>query len=252
MATVAVGDIHGNLAPLLDLLGQLRHELDDADTLVFLGDYIDRGADSRACVDAILAFRDERVARVVCLKGNHEDWLLRTRDDYSRHSWLLGMEALDTVRSYSAEAERTLREARREAGLRVYLGGFELPYGAFFDALPPDHRAFFDQLQLSHRTGDCICTHAGLNPAVTRLADQTLESLVWGHKAFPYDYRGKRPVVYGHWNNAILNAEGWPRPKYACNTIGIDTISHGVLTAIRLPDGQVFQSARHAPPKLGG
>jgi serine/threonine protein phosphatase 1 len=246
MATVAVGDIHGNLAALLDLLGQLRVAVGEGDVVVFLGDYIDRGPDSRGCVDAILAFRDESRAQVVCLMGNHEDWLLRTQRDYARHSWLLGMEALETVRSYSPEAERTLREAIREAGLRLYLGRCDLPYGVFFDAVPPSHRAFFAQLGLSYENDDCICTHAGLDPRVPALGDQTLEALVWGHSAFPAEYRDGPTIVYGHWNNADLDAQGWPTPKIAGNTIGIDTISHGVLTAVRMPDRHVFQSDRHA------
>ena len=250
MATVAVGDIHGNRAALLDLLAQLRDEVAEGDVVVFLGDYIDRGPDSRGCVEAILTFRDETLADVVCLRGNHEDWLLRTQKDYARHSWLLGMEALDTVRSYSLEAERTLREALRDAGLRLYLGRCKLPYEVFFDALPPSHRAFFAQLAVSFHDADCICTHAGLDPHVTDLADQTVESLIWGNTAFPADYRGDATVVYGHWNNADLDRHGWPRPRIVGNTVGIDTISHGVLTAIRMPDRHVFQSARHATTKL--
>ena len=245
MATVAVGDIHGNLAALLDLLGQLREEVEKEDVVVFLGDYIDRGSDSRGCVDAILTFRDESRAEVVCLRGNHEDWLLQTQADYTRHSWLLGMEALDTVRSYSPDAERRLLEAVGEAGLRLHLGRCALPYEVFFDAVPPTHRAFFTQLAVSFQNDDCICTHAGLDPRVTSLAEQTLESLVWGHAAFPADYRGEATVVYGHWGNADVDAHGWPVPAVDGNTIGIDTIAHGVLTAIRLPDRKVFQSARH-------
>ena len=49
-------------------------------------------------------------------------------------------------------------------------------------------------------------------------------------------------MVYGHWNNATLDANGWPSPLILGNTIGIDTIGFGVLTAIRLPDRRVFQS----------
>ena len=250
MATVAVGDIHGNLAALVDLLGQLRTQLAEGDVVVFLGDYIDRGPDSRGCVDAILTFRDESRADVVCLRGNHEDWLLRTQQDYAHHSWLLGMDALDTVRSYSPDAERALREARREAGLRLFEGRCALPYGVFFDAVPVSHHAFFAQLKPYFQSDDCICTHAGLDPRATGLENQTLESLVWGHAAFQADYRGEPTVVYGHWNNADLDAYGWPTPRIAGNTIGIDTISHGVLTAIRMPDRYVFQSARHAATRL--
>jgi hypothetical protein len=51
--------------------------------------------------------------------------------------------------------------------------------------------------------------------------------------------------VYGHWDNAALEADGWPAPKIVGRTIGLDTIAHGVLTAVRLPDQRVFQSARY-------
>ena len=56
MATIAVGDIHGYLGPLRDLLARLRAEVTQDDTVVFLGDYIDRGPDSKGCIDAIRAF----------------------------------------------------------------------------------------------------------------------------------------------------------------------------------------------------
>jgi hypothetical protein len=68
--------------------------------------------------------------------------------------------------------------------------------------------------------------------------------LIWGASGFSEQYDGPETVVYGHRNNAVLNAEGWPSPAMIGQTIGIDTISHGVLTAVRLPDGRVFQSAR--------
>jgi serine/threonine protein phosphatase 1 len=246
LATVAIGDIHGNLPALADLLAKLRDSIGAGDTVVFLGDYIDRGPDSRACVDAILDFRHESRAKVVCLQGNHEDWLLRTQADYSKHSWLIGMEALDTVRSYSAEAERTLREAIAEAGLKLFEGKCALPYEAFFDAMPASHREFFAQLTLCVETEDCICSHAGVDPQVASLSQQPPQTLIWGHRSFPDDYAGTTPIVYGHWNNAVLGDKGWPAPRIVGNTIGIDTISHGVLTAIRMPDRRVFQSARHS------
>ena len=141
MATIAIGDIHGNLAALLDLLEQLRVDIAEGDAVVFLGDYIDRGPDARGCIDAILSFRDDNPAEVVCLRGNHEDWLLRTQNDFTRHSWLLGMDGLSTIRSYSTEADRALRDALAEAGLQLYIGHCSLPYDKFFDAVPLSHRA---------------------------------------------------------------------------------------------------------------
>ena len=247
MATIAVGDIHGNLAALTDLLDRIREECGRGDTIVFLGDYIDRGRDARGCIDAILEFQRTVTAEVVCLRGNHEDWLLRTLHDYRRHSWLLGMEGFDTIRSYSTDAESRLREAVVNAGLQLYLGRCELPYDAFFDCLPPDHIRFFEDLLLYHQTVDCVCTHGGLDPTIAGIHDQSRDALIWGHRDFPQAYQSEEVVVYGHWNNSAVNADGWPEPVIVGRTIGIDTIAHGVLTAVRLPDRRVFQSARHLP-----
>jgi serine/threonine protein phosphatase 1 len=245
MATIAVGDIHGNLAALDDLLVQIRDECGRGDAIVFLGDSIDRGRDARGCIDAILEFQRTVAAEVVCLRGNHEDWLLRTRHDYRRHSWLLGMEGFDTIRSYSIAAENQLREAVAAAGLRLFVGRCDLPYDAFFDCLPQDHLHFLEDLLLYHQTADCVCTHGGLDPAIARIHDQSRDALIWGHRDFPLAYNADDVVVYGHWNNAAVNADGWPEPVIVGRTIGIDTISHGVLTAVRLPNRRVFQSARH-------
>jgi serine/threonine protein phosphatase 1 len=245
MATIAVGDIHGDLAALHDILDQIHGESGRGDTIVFLGDYIDRGPDSKGCVDAILGFQHGAEAEVVCLLGNHEDWLLRTLHDYRRHSWLLGMEAFDTIRSYSVDAGETLREAVSNAGAQLYLGQCELPYGAFFDCVPSGHIRFFESLRLYHRSADCVCTHGGIDPRVAGFHEQTRHALIWGAGSFPNGYDGAEVIVYGHRNNAALNEDGWPAPTIVGRTIGIDTISHGVLTAIRLPDQRVFQSARH-------
>ena len=245
MATIAIGDIHGNLPALNDLLGQLAPELGLGDTVVFLGDYIDRGPDSKGCVDAILAFQATAKAAVVCLVGNHEDWMLRTLHDHGRHSWLLGMEAFDTIGSYSGEAERILRDAASNAGAQLYLGPCELPYEAFFDILPRAHRQFFESLAAYHRTPDCVCTHGGLDPRGGPVDEQARKHLIWGAAGFPHDYHGAETIVYGHWNNGVLDHDGWPTPACVGATIGIDTIAHGVLTAMRLPDRRLFQTARH-------
>jgi serine/threonine protein phosphatase 1 len=245
MSTYAIGDVHGNWPALDDLLGQLRHAVTDGDVVVFLGDYIDRGPRTKDCVDAILAFQDEVAAEVVCLCGNHEDWFLQTRRDYRRHSWLLGMNGFETIRSYSVDAAQTLREAAFSAGTQLYIGQCELPYDVFFNCLPVAHVRFFDTLRSHFQSPDCVCTHAGLDPAVVDIQEQARRDLLWGVDSFPRCYDGAETVVYGHWNNAVLDLDGWPAPAVLGRTIGVDTIAHGVLTAIRLPDRRVFQSARY-------
>jgi diadenosine tetraphosphatase ApaH/serine/threonine PP2A family protein phosphatase len=164
--------------------------------------------------------------------------------DHASHSWLLGMEGLDTVRSYSADAEVALRAAAGDAGLALFPSKVPLPYDAFFACVPPEHIRFFERLSLYYQSADGICSHGGLDPRVLELRDQSPRALIWGAGGFPDAYRGDPVVVYGHWDNALLNREGWPLPAIEERTIGLDTISHGVLTAIRLPDRRVYQSAR--------
>jgi hypothetical protein len=120
-----------------------------------------------------------------------------------------------------------------------------LPYGLFFDIVPEAHRVFFEELLPYHQSPDCICVHGGLDPQVPRLEDQSVNALIWGANGFPDQYRGTETVAYGHWNNSDVDLRGWPTPKIIGSTIGLDTISHGVLTAIRLPDQRIFQSARY-------
>lgn len=244
MATVAIGDIHGQLKPLCDLLERVRPNVGPGDTVVFLGDYIDRGRDSRACIDAVLEFTATVTAAVVCLRGNHEEWMLETRDDYTQHSWLLGMKGLTTIRSYSPEAADAIEAAAREQRAALYDGTVALPYEQFFEVLPDDHRTFFQSLRLFHDTAECTCTHGGIDPAAAVPAAQE-RAHVWGAAGFPDEYTGARPVVYGHHNNAQLDDEGWPWPRIVGATYGLDTIAHGVLTAIRFPGPHVLQSARY-------
>jgi serine/threonine protein phosphatase 1 len=245
MSTFAIGDIHGNLEALSDVLDQLRPEAGRGDTIVFLGDYIDRGSDSNGCIGAILDFKGTVEAEVVCLRGNHEDWLLETMHDHHKHSWLLAMEGLETVRSYSAQAADTLRTAVWEDRRGLYgKAPRRLPYEMFFDSIPADHLHFFVGLRLYHQTADCICSHGGLDARVADLHLQTRNALMWGAGGFPESYTGTDLVVYGHWDNATVDEKGWPLPTTQGRTIGIDTISHGVLTAIRLPEQHIYQSGR--------
>jgi serine/threonine protein phosphatase 1 len=80
--TFALGDIHGELGQLQVVLAKLP-SLDAQDTLVFLGDYVNRGPDSRGVIDHLVLLQATSPARMVCLRGNHEDAWLRVR----REGW---------------------------------------------------------------------------------------------------------------------------------------------------------------------
>ena len=242
MATVAIGDIHGNRRALDDLLTKVQADLHSEDTVVFLGDYIDRGPDAKGCVDRILEFRATVSAIVVALLGNHEDWLLMTLGDPTRHSWLLGMEAFDTISSYSHQVAAEQRASLEAAGPRLLTERVKLPYDLFFDIVPKSHLDFFQTLKTHWRTPDAVCVHGGLDPTIPGLEQQTREALLGGTDDFVEKYSGPDLIVYGHWGDTPLNADGWPVPRIQAHTIGIDTIAHGVLTAIRLPDRSVCRA----------
>jgi serine/threonine protein phosphatase 1 len=242
MATFVVGDIHGNATALGTLLVSIEKELSGEDTIVFLGDYIDRGPHSRGCVEQILRLRDRTPATVVTLLGNHEQWMLRTLRDFGRHSWLLGMEALETIRSYSEQAALRLRDATHRAGPRIVTETVLLPYEDFFDAMPRSHLGFFEGLSIWYRSPDALCVHGGVSLDGTPIEEQAEDAVVWGPDEFPEQYQGRELVVYGHRGDTPLGADGRPKPRVRRNTIGLDSSEYGVLTAVRLPDQRVFQA----------
>ena len=247
MATIAIGDIHGHVEALNDVLAMVQPELSAGDTVVFLGDYIDRGPASKAVIDRILDFSTSTPNCVIGLLGNHEEWLLRTLQDPTRHSWLLGMEAFETVESYSPEAAAALRAAAEEAGSRLFLEEVSLPYQLFFDAMPRAHRTFLQGLRPYYENDDVLCVHGGIDASGRPVEQQSVKSLVWGTDGFQAEYGGARWLVYGHWHNTKVDESGRPVPTTIGRTIGIDTIDHGVLTALRFPDLSVFQSGSAKP-----
>jgi hypothetical protein len=108
--------------------------------------------------------------------------------------------------------------------------------------MPQAHRSFLRSLRRVHVTAHAICAHAGIDPNVPTVEGQSARTFIWGAPDFPDGYAGETPVVYGHFDNAVLDASGWPHPRITARTLGIDTIAHGVLTAVRLPDRKVLQS----------
>jgi diadenosine tetraphosphatase ApaH/serine/threonine PP2A family protein phosphatase len=170
--------------------------------------------------------------------------MLRTYHDYSRHSWILGMDAFAMIRSYSPDAAATLADAIGDLGPRVVLDHASLPYEVFFDMVPPEHMKFLASLRTFLRMPEAVCVHGGLDPTGGRAEEQEVEHLLWGADGFPAQYGGDDRIVYGHAANPVFDGEGWPRPRILGRTYGLDTIGQGVLTALRLPDAAVERLSR--------
>ncbi len=210
-----VGDIHGCLAELEALLNGLP--LAAGDTVCFLGDYLDRGRDSKGVIDLLLAFRRRTDVQSIFLKGNHEDMCLAFLGGTGQwgEAWLAnGGDA--AVRSY---------------GLR----GRPDPE-AVAAALPPAHREFLETLERYHRWPDYLLVHAGIRPG-RPLAQQLDEDLFWIREEFiRKPHALPETVVYGHTpvRQVLVDLP---------YKIGIDTgcVYGGSLTALELPAQALHQ-----------
>ena len=221
----AIGDIHGRsdlLALLLDKIAADAAHSKDAKrrTLVFLGDYIDRGHDSARVVDMVLGELPLGFDAHF-LKGNHEAILLDFLDDPSYLGQWLANGADATFRSYGMDLEELIRKgATPEAWRRAFLA-----------SLPEAHRDFFETLELAVAFGDYLFVHAGVRPGVP-LEAQDPHDMVWIRAPFlQSDEDFGKIVVHGHTPAR--------EPVIRANRIGIDTgaVFTDRLTALKLEDG---------------
>jgi len=219
----AVGDIHGHTDALRPLLRELADDLArsrpaERPLLVFLGDYVDRGPDSRGVIDTILALEADGPFEVVCLKGNHEDALLRVLADADFGPNWIGNWGQATLRSYGVAVPPFGQEAAETARVQAELAA----------ALPRRHQDFLRRCVMSLTVGDYLFVHAGVRPGVA-LEAQEDRDLMWIRYDFlESDEDFGKVVVHGHTPS--------DRPERKANRIGIDTGVYysGVLTAVRL------------------
>jgi len=183
LKSYVIGDVHGCLPELTALVEFLP--LERGDTVVFLGDYIDRGHDSRGVVDYLLALRGRGEQETVFLRGNHEDMMLSFMGLSGNHgdAFLLNG-GVATLASYGVTAP---------AGRPGPGDGQRL-----LEALPPDHVEFFLRLEPWYFMDDFLCVHAGVNPQRS-WEDQVGEELIWIRHEFITNPHGlSRTVLFGH------------------------------------------------------
>lgn len=185
----AVGDVHGRTDLLRIQLAQIaadeRSYRGLRSMVVFLGDYVDRGPDSKGTIDLLLAC--ERSREVVFLKGNHEVFVRRFLEcPQSLNDWRrLG--GLETLASY---------------GLRPSLsrgqGDYEKLSRELREALPARHLSFIDSLPVSFTCGDFFFVHAGVRPGIA-LCNQIEADLLWIRDDFLHHRKPfERYIVHGH------------------------------------------------------
>ncbi|MCE5212235.1 MAG: serine/threonine protein phosphatase [Deltaproteobacteria bacterium] len=209
----AIGDIHGCLEKLRELMDQIGIDY-TRDTLVFIGDYIDRGSFSKEVVDYILRLRSE-YKNIICLLGNHEQMFLRYLEGIDEDLYLING-GVNTLRSY----EILLSDDTEKRKSRI----------------PAAHRRFFESLLPYYETDEYIFVHAGLRPGLP-LSDQESHDLLWIRYEFMESEQDfGKTVVFGH--TPLMS------PLIDKNKIGIDTgaVYGGKLTCIELPEVKIYQA----------
>jgi serine/threonine protein phosphatase 1 len=215
-----VGDVHGRLDLLEELLAKIHSELQrrpSAKTLlVFVGDLIDRGPSSAQVIERLRTYKRDGI-RPVFLLGNHEEVLLRiVKGDaqlITKWRWFGGTECLE---SYGLDSSQFAHLTDEEALALVRR------------AIPKEHVEFVESFVDSCRFGDYLFVHAGIRPGVD-LEQQRQSDLRWIRDPFLLDDSDHGfVVVHGH----TISEEVEARP----NRIGIDTGAYrtGVLTALAI------------------
>lgn len=225
--TLVISDIHGELQMLNDLLHKANYDA-AADRLFLLGDYIDRGPDSKATLDKVIELVD---SGAIALKGNHEDMMVKSLVDGNERSWRnwTGRNGGDcTLKSYGFRPESFLF-ADDEEFIKPSLHCEKLD----------QHITFIQQLPYYIEEEDTIFIHAGVRPG-TPLEDTDPYDLIWIRDDFHNNYNGSKTVIFGHTPTSGLHKEENNHSIYhgANSIIGIDggAVFGGQLNCLILPE----------------
>jgi serine/threonine protein phosphatase 1 len=199
-----IGDVHGCLEMLKRLVDKIAWNPAN-DRLIFIGDYIDRGENSKGVIDFILTLKEDSPL-IQCLIGNHEQMFFDYLSGVDPQSSLLNG-GLSTLRSYE--------EMRRSQDDPL---------------IPSSHLDFFSSLLTMIELEHYYIVHAGFHPNIG-IEDQSLNDMIWIREEFIYsDHDFGKVVIFGH---TPFNS-----PLVMKNKIGIDTgaVFGNYLTCLELPE----------------
>lgn len=222
MRLYVVGDIHGRHDLLQNLMSLIASDAANisAPHIIFLGDYIDRGLNSRGVIDHLL---QQKTDQHYFLQGNHEQVMHRVLTDYDTDLAINWMRfgGRETMLSYGVRPP-----------LAPNLGAVKQMIDELRVAVPDAHKEFLAGLHNSLTFGDYFFCHAGVRPGVP-LTAQTESDLLWIRADFmPHTGAYEKMIVHGHTITDDINA--------LPNRIGVDTGAYatGCLTALVLEGSQ--------------
>ncbi len=215
---IAIGDIHGCAAALDGLLELIAPT--PKDRLVFLGDYVDRGPDSRRVIDTLLTLGEE--FDVVTLLGNHEEMMLAVIEDRSPLVWWFRYGGRETMDSYDSKHD--------------------------LKKIPAGHRKFLKELADYHEEEEHFFVHANY-AAKAPLDCQPAEALRWINlsERLPKPHKSGKTAIVGH--SSQKNGEVLDASHVVC----LDTfcVGGGWLTAMDVLSGKLWQVDREGKPRKG-
>ena len=219
MRTLAIGDIHGCLHALNALLAIVQPQKDDL--LIALGDYTDRGPDSRGVIDRLLRLRDE--CRLICLRGNHDQMMLDARHDPATLWEWLQFGGRETLASYGRDSAATLYD------------------------IPELHWQFLEVTRPYYETETHIFVHGRLDPDLP-LDEQPSYLLYWEKldRHAPKHCSGKT-VICGH------TAQRSGVPLDLGHAVCIDTFVYGKgwLTCLDVETRELWQARQTGATRTG-
>ena len=224
----AIGDIHGCLDKVLRLLDTIGYD-PAADRLIFLGDYIDRGPQSKGVLDLMLRLRRENPANIF-LMGNHED------------NFLTYIQSCTSRAGASYWLKEPFFAGGGVATLQSYCPGMRDPYDErLIESIPPEHLTWLLDLPLYWTDDAYIAVHAGVRPGIP-LQQQYENDLLRIRSPFLHTPHGLgKCVVFGH--------TPFPDIRRDEDKVGVDTgacyerMGYGKLTAFCLQTQQTFQAS---------
>lgn len=219
-AIYALGDVHGCLRELISAQKKIAldaQRFEKKKLLVLIGDYVDRGPNSKAVLDSLVKPPMDGFDRVA-LRGNHDDTFLRFVQNPRSHLDWLQLGGMETLRSYDIDADHLLGT---RAGIDALVRQVE-------KTIPPHHLTFLQSLPVVLDMGSLVFVHAGIAPGVG-IGDQRDYDLMWIREPF-LEHGPKLPVkvIHGH----TVSEE----PFVGNGRIGIDTgcYATGNLTILRI------------------
>ena len=212
MRLLAIGDVHGCPGALDDLLAWVDPAPDDV--IITLGDYVDRGPDSRGVIQRLIELRQTR--KVVCLRGNHEVMMLEAwKGGWDDRKMWLGVGGVQCLGSYGSAPGRS---------------------GTFED-IPREHWDFLEHNLLDYyETEHFIFVHAGVSYGVD-MAEQSDSVLYWEFLGSEMKHQSGKTVIVGH------TSQKSGVPKVVPGAVCIDTYCHGGgwLTCLDANNGRYWQ-----------